>query len=120
MSKLYVDVEQLEDVLREYIGNPSEVIEKLDAKDVQEIASSLSVHEKRRLLDSDSDVFAMQIWQRDDVIAAFRGADIPCSSDMVDSVMTDVRSSLEDCSDGWEKIGAAIKDCMSRPGTKLE
>lgn len=114
MSKLYVDVEQLEDILREYVGNPSEVTERLDAKNVQALASSLSVYEKRRLLESDNDVFAIQIWQRDDVIAAFRSAGISCSAEMMDHVMADSRSSLEDCSDGWAKIEASIENSINQ------
>lgn len=114
MSKLYVDIEQLKEILREYIGNPSEVAERLDAKDARAIASSLPTHEKGQLLRDDGNVFAVQIWQREDVIASFKGAHIPCSAEMVDSVMADVRSSLEDCSDGWEKIEVSISNCMKQ------
>lgn len=114
MDKIYVEFEQLENVLDTYVSMRLKEIILSELKTVtpEETVSELSVHEKRRLLDSDSDVVALQVWQRDDVIAAIKakGFESP-SAEMVDSVAAAARNPLEDCSDGWDKLGTVVNDC---------
>lgn len=111
MDKQYVDYDSLEETLNTYVSARlrDRILHEVKKMDIETAAQKLSVHEKRRLLDSDDDVCALQVWQRDDIVAALKAKNAPCDTDMVDTIIKEVRSSLEDCSDGWEKIDAVIE-----------
>lgn len=114
MSKVYVEFGELEDVLDTYVSMQLKeiILNELKTVSPEKTVSGLSVHEKRRLLDSDSDVVALQVWQRDDIIAGMKAAGFQSpSAEMIDSVAVAARSSLEDCSDGWDKLETVINDC---------
>lgn len=114
MDKRYVDYDSLEEILGTYVTDRlrSRILDEVKTVDIETAAGRLSVHEKRQILGKDSDVVALQVWQRDDIIAALKAKNADCSFDMVDRVARECRSSLEDCSDGWDIVDAAIGRCM--------
>lgn len=114
MDKQYVDYDSLGEILNTYVSARlrDRILHEVKKMDIRTAAQKLSIHEKRRLLDSDDEVCALQVWQRADIIAALKAKNAPCDTDTVDTIMREVRSSLEDCSDGWEKIDTVIRQCL--------
>ena len=108
----YVDIDALEDVLREHMADPSEILERLDAVGARTVADTLSVGELHRLIDEKPEVFATQIWQKDDIEALLEARSISLSDDGISAVMAKAKGTLEDCSDNWQRLGETISDLM--------
>lgn len=110
--KQYVDRDQLEEILRQYVADPAKVLDSLDTISASQAAGTLSVSGLRDVLESDPDVFAVQIWQREDVIAAVRAEGLAAGSEQIDRIMAEAGRPLSDCSDNWDKLGGIVRSVM--------
>lgn len=110
--KQYVDRDQLEEILRQYVADPAEVLDSLDMVSASQAAGTLSVNGLRDVLESNPDVFAVQIWQREDVVAAVRAEGLAADSGQVDRIMAEAGRLLSDCSDNWDKLSGIVRDVM--------
>lgn len=110
--KQYVDRDQLEEILRQYVADPDEVLDSLDMLSASQVAGTLSVNGLRDVLESNPDVFAVQIWQREDAAAAVRAEGLAAGSEQMDRIMKEASRPLSDCSDNWDKLGGIVRDVM--------
>lgn len=73
--------------------------------------SQCSVHELSTELRNRDDVVAAQIWQKEDVVCAFRET---CGYDPSDNIVNEIahqaQGALEDCQYGWESLYAVVDD----------
>lgn len=117
MSKLYVDVNELENLFAKYSVPYTNIYDELCRYNAEEVADTLPVSELREVLDRKDDVFATQIWQRSDVHTALRSLGYyNADSELVDAVMADAGSPLEDCSDNWERLSSIAQSCILKKG----
>ncbi len=113
MDKRYVDVEELENLFAQYSIPYTNIFDEMKQISAEEIAADLSVTQLREALDNKDEVFAIQLWQREDIYAALRAAEIPASSEAIDIIAADTKPVIENCSDNWDVIRASIKRCLA-------
>lgn len=79
--------------------------------------SQCSVDELSTELRNRGDVVAVQIWQKEDVVCAFKET---CGYDPSDNIVNEIanqaQGALEDCQYGWESLYAVVDDvvCASK------
>lgn len=115
MSEVYVNLNHLENLFAERGIPYTDIFDELRKYSTEDIVATLSTTELSEALDARDEVFATQVWQREDIHTAlhqmgFYNAD----SGIIDAIMKEAEDSLEDCSDGWEKLQAAVRSCMLR------
>lgn len=77
--------------------------------------STMSTFDLVSELRNRSDVVAVQVWTKDDIVNAIKeqcGIGEP-SDGLIYTVAIRVQDSLEDCGNGWETIYAAIDGCCA-------
>ena len=118
MAKTYVDKEKLEIMLREYgvTDTCSYIMDMIESVSAKEVASTLSVHELRTVLEDKEEVFATQVWQKSDVSAAMKALNIKPDNNVIMDVMCRAKAPLEDCSDNWDRLHTVIRECIGRIG----
>lgn len=109
MMKAYIDKEELERLFTEYAVPYTNILDELPQHTAREVAGTMSVTELRDALDSKDEVFATQVWQKQDIYAAISGLDLESDEDAVAGIMLDAGPKLEDCSDNWERLHAAVR-----------
>lgn len=111
MGKTYVDMEDLENLFREYNIPYTNIFDEIRTVSAEEIAEEMSVSDLRSVLENRDGVFATQIWVRDDIYAAMRALQIQPDECMVTEIIGNAQGLLEDCSDNWDKLHRVIKEC---------
>lgn len=111
MTDRYVDMEELEERFREYGIPYTNIFDELRTLSARDVADRLPVSELREALENKEDVFAMQLWTKEDIKSAIRAAGIFYSEELAGKVADSARRVLEDCSDGWEKLDGVVTDC---------
>ena len=117
MSKMYVDMNELENLFAKHDIPYTNIYDELHKYSANEVADTLPVSELSEALDRKDEVFATQIWQRSDVHTALRS--LGCynaDSELVDAVMADAEDLLEDCSDNWERLSSIAQSCILKKG----
>lgn len=113
MNKTYVDIEDLEELFRQYNIPYTNIFDELKTISDKEIAKNMSVHELRNALDNKEEVFATQVWQRADIRAAMNSLNITADDETIAEIMSNAKAPLEDCSDNWNKLHATIENCVA-------
>lgn len=113
MNKTYVNVEELEDVFKQYNIPYTNIFDELKIVSAKEVAADMSVHELRTALENKEEVFATQVWQKTDIYAAMNALNIIPDDELVAGIMSSANAPLEDCSDNWDRLHAVIKDCIA-------
>lgn len=115
MSKTYVDMEELERLFKKYNISYIDIFNELKTVSANKAAGELSVYDLREVLDNKEEVFAIQIWQKEDVKAAINAMNCKCinEDEIIEKVMFHAKTFLEDCSDNWDKLYTVIKDCLT-------
>lgn len=116
MGKTYVDMEKLEELFRQYNIPYTNIFDEIKTMSAEEIAGNMSVHELRDVLEKKEEVFATQIWQKADIYAAMNVLNITpelLDNETVARIMSHAKAPLEDCSDNWDRLHVAIKDCVA-------
>lgn len=119
MGKRYVDMEQLEQLFAEYAIPYTNIFDELEQISTEDVVKGMPLVDLKATLESRSDVVASQVWSREDIHAAIRSAKmktgtetVPESSDFIDRVAAKAAPVLENCTDNWDRIHAAIRECM--------
>lgn len=130
MAVRYIEVSKVKELLSQYGGSFLDLIEELTQDTEEEIIKNMSLASLKAVIDSRDDVVATQIWSREDIHAALRAVRMqpdknavyscpdPEDNVFVDKVAEKVKPSLENCTDNWDRIHAAIRECMSEEDRK--
>lgn len=112
MEKIYVDLEELEKKFCEYNIPYTNIFDELKHQAANEVAAEMTISELEEIIRNKKDVFAMQIWQKKDVCAAINTTGIKPDDTLVAAVIGRIQKQLNDCSDNWSKIYAAVKESV--------
>lgn len=113
MSERYVKMEDLENLFLQYAVPYTNIFDELETFSEEEIAESMSVYDLRSVLDEKDEVFAMQIWQKEDVHAVLRrmGIEDPDNT-LIERIMAEAKAPLEACEDNWDRLHSAAEKCL--------
>lgn len=111
MSKRYVETEKLEQLFCEY-GLPTTILEELREVTAEEAAEDLSTRKLIDALEEKEDVFAVQIWEREDIEAVLLKKEIEKDEALVRSIAKEVKPMLENCTLGWDQIDGVVDRLM--------
>lgn len=115
----WVKAEDLEDVCRIYGISYGCIMDNLRPVSKEDITNSMPISELRELLEKRDRVFATQIWTKDDIVAGLKAEGITDIEDiLVAKIIKDVKSKLEDYSDGWDILMDSIKKILEQEGLK--
>ena len=114
MSKRYVDIEELENLFKEYSIPYTNIFDELREVSAEKIASSLSVSQMKDSLESKEEVFAVQVWQKEDIKAALAALEVKPDDNLITDIMIEAKGQLEDCSDNWERLHNVINQVRNR------
>lgn len=130
MGLRYVEMLQLEKLFAEYGCPYTNILDELTQVSPEDIVKGMSLVDLKIAMDSRDDVMATQVWSREDIHAAIRavrmqpdkkavyGHTVPEDTEFVNRVAERARYGLSDCSDNWERIHAAVRECMSEEEKK--
>lgn len=110
----YIKLEDLEDACR-INGIPiSHVLDGILRMTEEDITNDMSLSERIALLEKHEQVFATQIWTKDDIIATLKsnGVENPDDS-LVEKIAEDVTHSLTNCSYGWSSLDHKTKQILN-------
>lgn len=126
----YVRIEDVEQMLADngILGQDAEdmligggqAIDGLKTYLEEDIAGGMDAADLARALRNNSDVIAVQMWQRGDICAAMRaieaseGRQLDMSSEAVDRIAMEARSVLENTTDNWDKLHEVIHMCQPK------
>ncbi len=114
MSKTYIDMEELETLFARYGISYTNIFDEMRHISPEEVAEEMTVHELSSVLESKNEVFAVQVWQKDDIVAATYDEQERRSSmrykELVDKIAQRAKRVIEDCSDNWDKLYQIIED----------
>lgn len=116
MAKTYVEMETLEEALRE--NGCYFLLEELDTVSAQDVVKDMSVLDLQTALESTDEVFATQVWKREDVRAAMRVKNIELDELFVSEVIAEATAALENCTDNWDRLHSAIEEVQKRRAAK--
>lgn len=113
MSKQYVKMEDLENLFLQYAIPYTNIFDELETFSEEEIAESMSVYNLRSALDKKDEVFAVQLWQKEDVRAVLRRMDIgDADNTLIERIMAEAKAPLEACEDNWDRLYSAAEKCL--------
>lgn len=122
MAKTYVELETLEELLRE--NGCYFLLEELNTVSAGDIVKDMSSFDLSQALDEKDDVFATQVWRREDIEATIRrltdGQSTALLHDdvLIEEIMKEGKVSLENCSDNWNLLYHTVKKCIERRGNR--
>lgn len=107
MSKTYVEMEELEELLRQ--NGCQHLMNEVKFVSAEDIAEELSVCELNRTLRNKDEVIATQVWRKEDIAAAMASLNVTPDEQLINDVAAEAGPHLDDCSDGWDKLHKAIE-----------
>lgn len=112
MGKTYVDMEELENMFRQYAIPYTDIFDEIKSVSAEDVAKEMSVHELTCVLENKDEVFAMQVWQKSDIHAALNKYGVDADEERMKKIMYAAKGPLEDCSDNWDKLDDVIHGCI--------
>jgi len=114
MAESYVKLEDLEDACRICGVSYDSIQGMMKRVSAEDIVKNMPVSDIRILLEEKEQVFATQVWTKNDIIAALRSKNINNpDDDLVNKIEVAAKAYLEDCSDNWERLYAVISGILN-------
>lgn len=116
---MYVKLEDLEDACRICGFSYDFLTESLKPVSREDVAKDIPARDMRALWEEKEQVFASQVWTRQDIEAVLAQRHVKDPDDgLVAEIAAQAKGVLEDCSDNWDRLDNVIFNVLKERSTR--